>query len=52
MFTIRGALSPVLYVLTGIIDRDGKTFVQGSACGGIFTCEIDLNDMVDYGMES
>lgn len=51
MFTIKGAFSPVLYTLTGIIDRDGKTFVTGSACNGLFTCEINLDDMLPYGLD-
>lgn len=45
MFTIRGAISPMLFVLTGIETIDGEIYVYGSACGGVFTCEILLADM-------
>jgi hypothetical protein len=51
MFTIRGSVAPVLFKLTGIFDRNGRVWISGVACGGTFTCEIDLDDMVAYGIE-
>jgi hypothetical protein len=50
MFTIKSAASPVLYVITGIEEIDGEIFVTGSACNGIFTCRVHLDDMEEMGV--
>lgn len=50
MFVIKNSASPVLFVLTGFEEIDGEIFVYGSACGGIFTCYANLNDIEEMGV--
>ena len=49
MFTVKG--SNVLYTLVSLTVRNGRIYVTGSACNGIFTVETDLDNVTAYGVE-
>ena len=49
MFTVKG--SNVLYTLVSSIDHNGRIYVTGSACNGVFMIETDLDNVIPYGVK-